>query len=119
MKTLTKAEEEVMQHLWDLKKGFVKDILACYKSPKPAYNTISTIIRILEKKGFVSYIAYGKTHEYYPLISKKDYSSQSADSLLKNYFEGSMSNMISFFVKEKKLNTKELDEILKNLNPKK
>ena len=115
MKTLTRAEEEVMQILWKKEKAFVKEILEDFGQPKPAYNTISTIIRILEKKGFVGYTAYGKTHQYYPLVSKSEYSSQSTENLVSKYFDGSVSNMISFFVKEKKINARELDEILKKL----
>ena len=115
MKELTKAEEQIMQVLWDLKKGFIKDILERLPEPKPAYNTVSTIVRILEKKGFIKHKAYGKTHEYSPAVSKKKYTSASTDKLLKNYFNGSMESMLSFFVKEKKIDVKELDAILKQL----
>ena len=115
-KTLTKAEEQVMHILWKLEKGFVNDILKEMPSPKPSYNTVSTIVRILEKKQFVSYKAYGKTHEYFPAISKKEYTNITADKMLKNYFEGSFEKMISFFVKEKKLKVNDLDDILKMLD---
>lgn len=112
---LTKAEEEVMQHLWDLENAFVKDIIALYPEPKPAYNTISTIIRILEKKGFVNHESFGKSHRYYPTIDKETYKKQSLSKLAKGYFEGSFKSMVSFFLKEKKLSTSDLDELLKEL----
>ena len=119
MKELTKAEEEVMQVLWSIEKGFVKDILQAFNEPKPAYNTISTIVRILEKKGFVAYKAYGKSHQYYPALSKEEYRSQLSDSLLSKYFGGSVENLVSFFVKKGNLDVKELDDILQEMKSKK
>lgn len=116
LKELTKAEEQVMHHLWDLEKAFVKDILAQMPEPKPAYNTVSTIVRILEEKGFIDHKAYGKTHEYYPVISKEQYSSFTAGNLLSNYFNGSVKDLVSFFVKEQKLDVGDLDEIMKSMN---
>lgn len=113
MKELTKAEEQVMQILWRLKEAFVKDIIDQMEDPKPAYNTVSTIVRILEKKGFVGYNAYGKTHQYYPLVTKADYSSFSLKKLLGNYFGGSMEQLVSFFAKEQDMEVKELEELLK------
>ncbi|TXC78622.1 BlaI/MecI/CopY family transcriptional regulator [Luteibaculum oceani] len=113
---LTKAEEEVMQYLWELKKAFVKDIIELYPEPKPAYNTVSTIVRILEKKGFVDHESFGKSHRYYPSIPKEVYKKQSVSKLAKGYFEGSFKSMVSFFLKEKKLSTSDLDEILRELN---
>lgn len=113
MKELTKAEEQVMQILWELKKGFVKDILARMPEPKPAYNTVSTIVRILETKGFISHKAYGKTHEYFPLIAKDDYSNFYLKNFVGNYFGGSFQKLVSFFAKENDLNTRELEEMLK------
>lgn len=113
MKELTKAEEQVMQILWELKKGFVKDILARMPEPKPAYNTVSTIVRILETKGFISHKAYGKTHEYYPLIEKDDYSNFYLKNFVGNYFGGSFQKLVSFFARENDLNTRELEEMLK------
>ena len=86
MKGLTKAEEEIMQMLWGIEKGFINDILAKFPDPKPAYNTVSTIVRILEKKGFVGHIAYGKSHEYFPKVSKKEYTKTYFGHFLKNYF---------------------------------
>lgn len=115
MKELTKAEEQVMQILWDLEKGFVKDVLEQLPEPKPAYNTVSTIIRILEKKEFVSYEAFGKTHQYYPIISKDDYTRHKTDNLVSGYFGGSAQEVLSYFVKEKQLNIKDIDELLKSL----
>ncbi|MBD77667.1 MAG: hypothetical protein CL840_01845 [Crocinitomicaceae bacterium] len=112
---LTKAEEQVMLTLWKIKRGVVHDIIAELDNPKPAYTTVSTLIRILEKKGFVDHKAYGKTHEYFPAISKKKYSKNISDKMLSGYFEGSFQNMVSFFVKEKKLSVHELEEIIKNL----
>ena len=116
IRTLTKAEEEIMLILWEKGKGFVKDILAEMPEPKPAYNTVSTIIRILEKKGIVGYTAYGKTHEYYPLISKEDYKKHEMQQLMGNYFENSLSELVSFFVKDKKVDAREMDEILEIIN---
>lgn len=113
LKELTKAEEQIMQILWDLEKGFVKDVIDLLPEPKPAYNTVSTIIRILETKGFVGHQAFGKSHQYHPLISKEDYKSFATEKLLSGYFSNSVENMFSFFVKEKKLNLKEADEIMK------
>ena len=113
MKELTKAEEEIMQLLWSLKQAFVKDIIAEMDEPKPAYNTVSTIVRILQDKGMVSHETLGKSHRYYPLITKEEYSKFKMEHLMSGYFEGSFSKMVSFFMDKKKVNTKELDEILK------
>ncbi|HXI01029.1 MAG TPA: BlaI/MecI/CopY family transcriptional regulator [Sphingobacteriaceae bacterium] len=113
IKELTKAEEQIMQVLWDLEKGFVKDVLEQLPEPKPAYNTVSTIIRILETKGFIDHKAFGKSHRYFPLITKETYKSFATDKLMNGYFSNSVENMFSFFVKEKKLDLKEADEIMK------
>lgn len=118
MKEMTKAEEEVMQILWQLEKAFVKEILAEFKEPKPAYNTVSTIIRILEKKGFVDYQAFGKTHQYFPIVSKEEYKGQISKSLISNYFGGSVENLVSFFAKKKEISIQELDEIIQELKKK-
>ena len=115
IKELTKAEEQIMQVLWDLKKGFVKDIIEQLPEPKPAYNTVSTIVRILESKGFVDHQAYGKTHEYFPLIEKDRYKSYFLNNFIGSYFGGSFENLVSFFARENKLDVQELDELLKNL----
>ena len=115
MKQLTKAEEQVMQILWDIEKGFVKDILDKMPKPKPAYNTVSTIVRILEKKGFVGYKAYGKTHEYYPLIEKNHYRSFYLKSMISGYFGGSFERLVSFFAKDNNMDIHEMEELLKNV----
>ena len=115
LKELTKAEDQVMQILWDLKSGFVKDIIEQMPEPKPAYNTISTIVRILETKGFVDHKAYGKTHEYFPLISKERYTKFYLNNLLKGYFDGSFQNLLSFFAKENKLDTKAIEKLLEEI----
>jgi len=112
MKELTKAEEELMQYLWEMESAFVKDIIAKMPPPKPAYTTVSTIIRILEKKGFVGHKAYGKTHEYFPLVSKKEYTRNFMKSFMRNYFSNSFKEMVSFFAKEDKLSVSELDELM-------
>jgi len=113
MKELTRAEEQVMQVLWDIEKGFVKDILDRFDEPRPAYNTISTIVRILQEKGFVSHKAYGRTHEYYPLISKDEYRKTRMSNFVKDYFSSSFENMVSFFAREKDISVKEMEEIMK------
>lgn len=112
IRELTRAEEEIMQVLWKLENAFVKDILEEFDEPKPAYNTVSTIVRILETKGFVGHRAYGKTHEYFPKVSKEEYKSFATGKLMENYFENSVEEMFSFFVREKKIDLKEADEIL-------
>ncbi|HPJ79270.1 MAG TPA: BlaI/MecI/CopY family transcriptional regulator [Prolixibacteraceae bacterium] len=115
MKELTKAEEQIMQILWDLEKGFVKDIVERFPEPKPAYNTVSTIVRILEQKGFVDHTAYGKTHEYFPLVARNDYTRTYLKNFMKNYFSGSFREMVSFFAKEDNLSVAELDELMKQV----
>ena len=113
IKELTRAEEQLMQVLWQLEKGFVKDVIEQLPEPKPAYNTVSTIIRILETKGFVSHTAYGKSHEYYPIISKDEYQNFATDKLMSGYFDNSVKHMFSYFVKKEKIDLKEADEIMK------
>jgi BlaI family transcriptional regulator, penicillinase repressor len=115
VKELTRAEDQVMQILWKLGKGFVKDIIEQMPEPKPAYNTVSTIVRILETKGFVDHQAYGKTHEYFPLISREKYTKFYLNNLLKGYFNGSFQNLVSFFARENKLDTKDIEKLLKEL----
>ncbi len=115
MKDLTKAEEQVMKVLWELDQAFVKEIIDQLPLPKPAYNTVSTIVRILEKKGFVGHRAYGKTHQYHPLISKSAYSSYSLKKLLGNYFGGSFEELVSFFAKEQDMDIEELEALLKQV----
>ncbi len=116
MKQLTKAEEEVMQNLWELTEGNVAAIIDRMPEPKPAYNTISTIIRILENKEFVSHRKEGKGYVYFPLVKKEEYSNQSLNKLMNNYFNGSFRNMVSFFVKKNDMNIEDLETILKEIN---
>lgn len=113
LRELTKAEEEIMQQLWTLEKAFVKDVIARLPEPKPAYNTVSTIIRILEQKGFVDHLAYGKTYEYFPLVSKNQYRKFASNKLMQSYFNGSVGQMVSYFVEEQKIDIKEADELMK------
>lgn len=115
MQELTKAESQVMQILWDLKEGFVKDIVEKFPNPKPAYNTVSTIIRILEKKNVVGHKAFGRTYMYYPLISREDYRRATTHHLVDSYFSGSIEKLVSFFVKEKDISAEELEKILKEI----
>jgi predicted transcriptional regulator len=119
IKELTKAEDQVMQILWRLEQAFVKDIMEELPDPKPAYNTVSTIVRILETKGFVGHTAYGKTHQYYPLISKERYTKFYLNNLLKGYFNGSFQNLVSFFAKENKLDVKSLEKLLDEIKKEK
>ncbi|MCF4100227.1 BlaI/MecI/CopY family transcriptional regulator [Gillisia sp. M10.2A] len=118
MKQLTKAEEEIMQILWELKEANVATIIEEMPDPKPAYNTVSTIVRILESKEFVTHRKKGKGYIYLPLIEKETYSNQSMNKLMDNYFNGSFKSMVSFFVKKNDLDTKELEAILKEINKK-
>lgn len=107
MKPLTRAEEEIMQILWDVEKGFVKDILVSTSEPKPAYNTVSTIVRILERKGFVGHKSYGKSHEYFPVVSKDEYRTFIIKKMLGGYFDNSFAKLHEFFKNDESLNTKE------------
>ena len=121
IRELTRAEEEIMRVLWQLDRAFVKDVLAELPESdatpaKPAYNTVSTIIRILEKKGLVGYTAYGKTHEYYPLITEEQYRRFQTEQLMSNYFDNSLKKLVSFFVNEKNISLTEADEIIRLLN---
>jgi len=109
---LTKAEEQVMQILWDMKEGLVKDIRDSFDEPKPARNTVSTVVRVLEKKGFVGHKAYGNVYLYYPLVTKSDYSKSQLFGLMESYFDNSFPAMATFFAREKDLSLKELEELL-------
>lgn len=115
-KQLTKAEEQIMQVLWKLKKASVKEVIEELPMPKPAYNTVSTIIRILETKEFVRHEPKGRGYVYYPLIEKKEYSNQSLHKLMNGYFGGSFKSMVSFFMKENKMDMTELESILKEID---
>lgn len=112
-KELTKAEEQIMQIIWKIDKGFVNDVVAEFPEPKPAYTTVSTIIRILEKKGFLSHKALGNSHQYYPVVSKDEYAKFMLKDVVSNYFSNSFSGMVSFFSLNNKINVKEMEEILK------
>ena len=112
---LTRAELEIMQILWDRGSGFVNDILETLPEPKPAYNTVSTVVRILEKKGFVDHKAYGKSHEYYPIVDRDSYTQGFMSSVLNNFFGGSASRMVSFLSSNKSISMEEADEIMKLL----
>jgi predicted transcriptional regulator len=113
MKKLTKAEEQVMKILWEMGEGLVKDVIAEFPDPKPAYNTVSTVVRVLEKKGFVSHKAYGNTYVYYPSIRKDEYARVHFMDFMKDYFNDSFPQMAAFFAREKKLDISEMEEILK------
>lgn len=113
LRELTRAEEEVMQILWDLGQGVVHDLLERFPEPRPAYNTVSTIIRILEQKGFIDHKAYGRTYVYFPLISKKEYTKSYFQSMVANYFGNSYKSLASFFTKEESLSIEELEAIQK------
>jgi predicted transcriptional regulator len=116
MKELTKAEEQIMQVIWDLDKAFVKEVIQKLPNPKPAYNTVSTIVRILEEKGFVDHESFGKSHRYFALISKSDYRSFATSKLLKGYFGGKFENLLSHFANEKNLSLEQLQDILNQAN---
>jgi len=119
IKELTKAEEEVMQILWRLKKAFVKEMIEKFDAPKPAYSTVSTIIRILQEKGFVNYRAYGRTYQYSPVISKDDYRKARMSCFVKDYFSNSYQKMVSFFAREDSISMTEMEEIMKVLKKEK
>ena len=115
MKELTKAEEQIMQYLWKLEKAFLKDIVDEFPEPKPAYTTISTVIRVLVKKEIVSFHKYGNTYQYYPLISKEEYSESQMKNLVNNYFNNSFKKVVNFFSENKNLDVNEVDEVLNML----
>jgi BlaI family penicillinase repressor len=118
MKELTKAEEQVMQYLWDLEKGFLKDIVEEFPEPRPAYTTISTVIRVMVKKGFIGYNTYGKTHEYFPLVKRKDYFRAHVNTMISDHFGGSVVDFASFFTGNKDVDLTELEEIRSLLDEK-
>ena len=111
---LTKAEEQVMQHLWLIGEGLVQDVRDCFDEPKPSRTTVSTILRILENKGFVAHNANGRVFSYYPVVKKEDYSRQQLFGIMKNYFDNSFSSMASFFAKESNLSIEELEALLED-----
>lgn len=119
MQKLAKREEQIMQVLWQLEKAFVKEVIAELPEPKPHYNTVSTIIRILEDKGFIGHKTYGNTHQYYPLVSKEDYQKREVSNVVKNYFGNSYTKMVLHFAKEDKISEDQLEEILEMIKSKK
>jgi BlaI family penicillinase repressor len=111
IKELTKAEEQIMQILWQLNEAIVKEIIDKMPDPKPAYNTVSTVVRVLEGKGFIDHKAYGNSHVYFPIISEAEYKKFTFDKMMRNYFDDSYKSLVSFIADEKKLGIKELDEL--------
>jgi BlaI family penicillinase repressor len=111
MKELTKAEEQIMQYLWRMKKAFLKDIVEQFPEPKPAYTTVSTVIRVLVKKGFIGYNTYGKVHEYFPKVTKQAYTKSFFSGVFNNFFDQSASGFTSFFTKENDLSLTDLEEM--------
>ncbi len=116
MQKLTKAEEEVMHLLWEIGRGTVSDLLERCAEPKPPHSTISSVVRILEKKGFVDHKAYGKTHEYFPIVTKEAYGSRSLGDVLRNYFDGSVSRLVSHLAEEEKLSAEKLEALRRLLD---
>lgn len=116
MQKLTKAEEEIMQLLWQLERGTVSDLLERCEEPKPPHSTVSSVVRILEKKGYVGHKAYGKTHEYFPLVAKADYGRKSLGDLLRNYFNGSVAQMVSHLAESESLDPQEIETLKKLLD---
>ena len=116
MYKLTKREEEYMQILWDLEKAFIKEIIAQLPDPKPHYNTVATIIKILEEKNFVAHVTFGNTHQYYALIAKDQYQQRELGDLVSNYFDNSYFKMVSYFAKNEKISQSELESIIDLIN---
>lgn len=119
MNKLTRKEEEVMKILWKIKKGFVKEIVEEYTDPKPHYNTISSLVRLLEDKGFIDHKAFGNTHQYFPAISKQEYRKSFIKDVVKDYFDNSYKQTVSLFIEEKNLSKEDLDELINLINTKK
>jgi BlaI family transcriptional regulator, penicillinase repressor len=115
MKPLTKAEEQVMQALWKLEKAFLRDLVEAMPSPKPHQNTVATLLKILAEKEFVGINVISRHHEYFPLVTKDEYSKRSMKQLVKGYFEGSFSNVVSFLVKENNISVEELESLLQQI----
>lgn len=115
MVTLTKAEERIMKILWEIGEGFIKDVIEQFPDPKPPYNSVSTIVRVLVQKEIVGFTVYGNTHKYHPLITRDEYSKGQLSRLLKDYYNNSLREVVSFFSESKKLDEKELDEVMKML----
>jgi predicted transcriptional regulator len=113
MKKLTRKEEEVMKILWKLEKAFVKDIVEEYDEPKPHYNTVSSLVRLLQDKGIIGFTQYGNTYEYFPLMTKEEYRKTFMKQVVSDYFDNSYKSAVAFFVKEKGLTPAELEELIK------
>lgn len=118
MKQLTKAEEEIMQVLWSLKEANVKEVIDILPEPKPAYNTVSTIVRILETKGFVDHKQEGKGYIYFPILKKTEYSNSTLNKLVENYFQGSFKDMVSFFVKKNDVDLADIEQMIQEIKNK-
>lgn len=116
MEELTNNEEAIMRILWKIERGTVRDVIAQMTEPVPPYTTVSSIVRVLEKKDYVGHKAYGKTYEYFPLVAKSSYRKKTFNAFLKNYFEGSAKKVVSFLVKEQNLNEEEAEEIRKMID---
>ena len=119
MKKLTRKEEEVMKILWKLGKAFVKDIVEKYDDPKPHYNTVSSLVRLLQDKGIVGFTQYGNTYEYFPLMTKEEYRGTFMKQVISDYFDNSYQNAVAFFIKEKGLTPAELEELVKMIKEQK
>jgi len=119
IRELTRAEEEIMQEIWEMDGAFVKDIIEKLPEPKPAYNTVSTIVRILETKGFLRHEPFGKSHRYLPLIQKQEYKKIITGKLLNNYFDNSASSLLSYFLEERKISLNDLNDILDTIQEQK
>ena len=115
MKRLTAKEEEIMRVLWEHGPMFVRELLSYYDDPKPHYNTVSTLIRVLEEKGFVSYKAYGNTYQYYPLISQKEYKTSALKEVVTNYYEDSYINVVSSFIEEEGMPIEDLKALIERI----
>ena len=119
MKKLTETEEKIMQILWQLENGFVKDVIAQFDDPKPPYTTISSVIRILEQKGYLTHKQYGNTYEYYPAVSKDEYKKSYLQNIVKDYFGNSYQQLVSFFAREEDINIEKIQEILEMIKKQK
>lgn len=119
MQKLAPREEQIMHALWELEKAFVKEIVVKLPPPKPHYNTVSTMVRILEEKGFIAHTAFGKTHQYYPVIGKDEYQKSAVSDILGKYFDNSHSKMVTYFAQQEDISQEELQEILSMIKKKK
>jgi len=119
MKSLTKAEEQVMQALWKVERAFLRQIVDAMPAPKPHQNTVATLLKILVEKEFVGVTVLGRHHEYFPLVTKDEYSKRTIKQIVKGYFEGSFSNVVSFMVKEKNISVEELEKLLQEIKKQK